>query len=142
LGYTYHHDFSDKENLALDGQLIQPLKLFLLSLDKEFNTNYFYEKIEKLKRKYIKRNYILDIRVVNHRNKPVKKVDVKISDANSPTKNLLSIMKTDKYGIISLKLPENTYEMEIEKYSLKKVYGLHEHSKVRFVLPKKKHWWQ
>jgi hypothetical protein len=144
LMYTHKYDFSEKENSILDEQLVQPLKIFLLSLDREFNSNYFYQKIKNLKRKYIKKMYTLDMRVLNHVKKPVKKVETKIFKYDdSGSKHLLDILKTDKYGNVISKLSEGKYEAEIEKYQLIRAFTLDENTKpIVFTLPKGKHWWQ
>jgi hypothetical protein len=143
LNYTHKHNFSERENLFLDGQLIAPLKTFLLSLDREFNTDYFFERIKNLKRAYIKRNFTFEVRIVNDRNKAVKNTSIKISElSNSKSKEVIGTLKTDKYGFISMSIPEGIYEAEIEKYNLKKTCELHENSKIVFWKPKKKHWWQ
>jgi hypothetical protein len=158
IEYTRNHSFSEKENFVLDGQLINPLKIFLLSLDQEFNTDYFYEKIKNLKRTYIKRKYNLVVKVINMKKKPVNNVDIKISELESVLltpeqfaegirtgtnpKKLISSMRTKDYGYIDAKLKEGVYEIEIEKYFLKKTCELHENNELVFVTPVEKHWWQ
>lgn len=139
------YDFSKEENLALDEQLINPLKLFLLSLDSELNTDYFYQKIKNLNRRYIDRTYLLTIKVQDKKNKGVKNERVKISEIEnqqSQSETLIDYISSDNLGYIRVKLTEGLYTAQIEKYCLKESCNLSKDSRIILVVPDKKHWWQ
>jgi hypothetical protein len=50
-------------------------------------------------------------------------------------------MNTDNNGNVTAELAEGSYEAEVEKYSLIKVFELTQNDRVLFIEPKK-HWWQ
>jgi hypothetical protein len=50
-------------------------------------------------------------------------------------------MNTDDNGNVTAELAEGFYEVQVEKYSLSKVFELRQNDSFLFVEPKK-HWWQ
>ena len=135
----YNGDAS--ENNILNNYLIRPLKLFLFSLDIEFQTNYyFYKKMKMLE------NFEFSIKVVSSDNHPVKQVELKIfkfEDLNLKSMTFIESTKTSKEGNIEVHLTEGIYKTEIEKYGFQKVcYLTRNNRKVIFQVSKKKHWWQ
>lgn len=135
-------------------QLVRPLRDFLLSLDMEFDTNHFYNQIAN-KNPIINQPTVclgncsscnfLELRVVNEKNKGVKKRKILISElykGDSRWKFVIYLIKTDKKGLAKIKLPEGVYQAENEKYHLTESCQLNDNCRILFKEPKKKHWWQ
>lgn len=132
---------SNSYNSTLDDFLIKPLSIFFLSLDFDFQTNYyFYKKLKEAKKQFL-RAKIIDVNM-----NPLKRVKIRIykfEDLNLNAKKFVQLVKSDKEGNIKISLPEAIYHVEIEKYGLNKVYDLNLNSKwILFALHHKKHWWQ
>jgi hypothetical protein len=136
LSNTYKESFSRKENRWLDGELIIPLKNFLLSLDTEFKTDYFFQKIKNLKRTYVIRKYVLKAMVLDEEKSSVEKAEIKIYDNEHAQSNqLIATLSTDKSGCVETELAEGSYLVEIWKYNLKKSCELNKNSTLYFTKP-------
>jgi hypothetical protein len=136
LSNTYKESFSRKENRWLDDELIIPLKSFLMSLDTEFKTDYFFQKIKNLKRTYVIRKYVLKAIVLDEEKNSVEKAEIKIYDnEHAKLRQLITTLSTDKSGFVETELAEGSYLVEIEKYSLRKSCELNRNSTLYFTKP-------
>ena len=106
----------------------------------------------------LKKTYVLVVKVVNfQKNKPIKNANIKVFRLEkepitltqwtenlkngAPFKRLMLSMDTDNNGAVTTELAEGSYEAEVEKYGLNKVFELTQNDEILFIEPKK-HWWQ
>lgn len=160
INLTQKTPFSRLENDILNDDLITPLKTFLFSLDKEFGTTHFYDRIGTLKRGYIKVRNRLSVKVVDSHNKPAKKITVIIysleflAPDNLSQSQWLEVIKgeplsqtvvcnqnTDKFGIVSKEFTEGAYKIEIQEFNIKQICDLKGSNQVTLKIPKAIHWW-
>jgi hypothetical protein len=104
------------------------------------------------------KTYLLVVKLASfHGNKPIANVNIKVFmlekapitlnqwaenlKNGTPFKKLVISMNTEENGNISTNLAEGSYEVEVEKYDLRKVCELTKDENVVFIAPKE-HWWQ